>query len=468
MNDMTRYQPNALSQRDRISRATIALLRTDPFFASILLCQNIVERDVNGITVDGQTIAFNSEKLAALSDAQVQTMLAKSALRIATAQPFRFGGYADLELLADKPIPEGKVIELLNDAGGLSINSLLRGREMPKGWQMPEDRGFEDNKPMEFYYDAIRQAYEPPPEEPQGENNQNGPTGGEGGGGDTSSPPPDGENGPQGQPDGENGQSEADSQGDGTGSQNPDPNGPTDSRAVPHPDAGDPNKKYRAEQEWVSMIASAAMQAEQAGKMPSYLNQLVDHLLSPAQISWQEKLKRFAQKTIPHGSRTYSRPNRRHSWRAKDIASSTPHGRTVKKGVWITDTSGSMSADICNFGLNEIAEVMKRYPDIELVHIQCDAAVADIKTLKPKRDRVAVDKLMRSPEWKGRGGTDMYPAFAEAVKMKPQFIVCLTDGFGSFVDKAKAEGIPVFWLMTTDQQPPFGLTAKIEQKARRQ
>jgi predicted metal-dependent peptidase len=58
-------------------------------------------------------------------------------------------------------------------------------------------------------------------------------------------------------------------------------------------------------------------------------------------------------------------------------------------------------------------------------------------------------------DWKGRGGTDMRPAFEHAATLKPQGLICLSDmEIGAFPD---APRFPVFWLATRDhEKPPYG------------
>ena len=67
---------------------------------------------------------------------------------------------------------------------------------------------------------------------------------------------------------------------------------------------------------------------------------------------------------------------------------------------------------------------------------------------------------------KGGGGTDFGVIFSY-VKQRmqddpPASIVILTDGYAPFPDEKEADGIPVLWLLTTEEiEPPWGKVARI-------
>lgn len=444
---------NALVVRDRISRAIIGMLRNDPFFANIVMCHQFSESKTGGVTINGKTLAYNPEEIEKLNDEQLKTVLVKSALKIATGQHLRVEGYCDRELLSDNPIKDGEVLNLMNEAGDLSIDSMLVDRAMPEGWPMPTQgryQNLEHNHPMEYYFEALRAQYIPPPEGDdgggKGDEGQDNPQTATGNGDDQT--PSGGQNeASTGKPDPSNGKSGTPNRGQC----------PVDMAPNPDIQDDDPNSQSKAEQEWMTMVASAAMQAEQAGKLPAWVKEMCDSILKPAELSWRERLRRFAKKHIPFGSRSYARPNRRQAWR-RDVMTASSVGKTVERVVWITDTSGSMSTESCNKGLKEMKDIMCQFPHAKLTHLQCDTRVASEVTWG-RGDKMEVEKFAHSPTWAGRGGTDMIPAFARAMELKPQCIVCLTDGYFCYPDKI---AVPTLWLMVNDNTAPWGETVRMK------
>ncbi|MBP5222366.1 MAG: hypothetical protein J6Z35_04300 [Lachnospiraceae bacterium] len=68
---------------------------------------------------------------------------------------------------------------------------------------------------------------------------------------------------------------------------------------------------------------------------------------------------------------------------------------------------------------------------------------------------------------KGGGGTSFRPIFwyvnEEMRDDPPVSIIILTDGYAPYPEERESQGIPVLWLLTTeDAMPPWGRTARIK------
>jgi predicted metal-dependent peptidase len=295
---------------------------------------------------------------------------------------------------------------------------------------------------MGYYYEVLRSEIPPP------DDNEGGGGGGDGqdeGGDQEGSQTPDTGSGdsdtqtPTPPSDEDTG---GDSDGSGKGSSGP---SQATGEFESHPAAGDDEGgDSDAEREWQQQLMSAATQAEQAGKLPGFVKEMVDRLYQPPEIPWEQALRKFCKKAVKIRA-TYQRPNRRMAWRGAHV-------------MMIVDTSGSMGVEECNKALSEMESIMKAYPASKITLVQCDTRIA-AEVEFSKADTAALKKFARSPEWAGRGGTDMRPAFKRAEELRPECVVLLTDGYFSWPERPQ---IPTFVLMTTDYDPPWGVVARLK------
>ena len=225
---------------------------------------------------------------------------------------------------------------------------------------------------------------------------------------------------------------------------------------MPDPDASTPQEAEQAARDYDQQFIGAVLAAQGQGKCPGWAKERADQITAPAKIPWQVLLRRWARKTVRGGESSYSRPSRRTAHRT-DIVLPSHRTQSIKRCLFIVDTSGSMGTAEVNAAVPEMLKIMQTWKRAELVMAQCDTQVADESVFKPGTGFRELQAFAKSPAWSGRGGTDMAPAFALAKKYRPEVIVCLTDGYFTWPDQAEAHGIPTLWLMTNSHMvPPWG------------
>jgi predicted metal-dependent peptidase len=232
---------------------------------------------------------------------------------------------------------------------------------------------------------------------------------------------------------------------------------------MPDPEAATPAEAEAAGRDYDQQFIGAVLAAQGQGKCPGWAKERADQITAPAKVPWQVLLRRWARKTVRGGESSYSRPSRRTAHRT-DIVLPSHRTQSIKRCLFIVDTSGSMGTAEVNAAVPEMLKIMQTWKRAELVMAQCDTQVADESVFKPGTGFRELQAFARSPAWSGRGGTDMSPAFALAKKYRPEVIICLTDGYFTWPDQAEAHGIPTLWLMTNSHMvPPWGQRIVMEE-----
>lgn len=200
------------------------------------------------------------------------------------------------------------------------------------------------------------------------------------------------------------------------------------------PKAGTPEES-EAKTKWEIAVTQSEMDAKEAGEMPGWASDELGVLREKSNVPWTAKLRRFATARAKN-KYSYSKPNRR--TRHLGIIMPGRTGKTVSDVALIVDTSGSMSGEDMNKALIELEGILRAHPAAKLKVIQCDTEVSSVATYSASDVPVP-----RDFQWKGRGGTDLGPAFSEAVGSKCAIVV--TDG--QFECPAKPP-FPVMWILT--------------------
>ena len=442
-----------LTADERIQRVIISLLRTDPLYADYLLRWPRKTISRGTIAVDGRSMIYNPEWVNRQADNHLRFILKHEVMHVILKHTLREKGYEAAELMKSDRLTPEELRAMMNVAGDLEINSLLTSgsdaRDMPEHGLLPGREGYEDHPErecMEVHFDILRakhQPPQPPPEEPET------PDGQDEGEGDETPPPGDGQ--PTDDPSGK-GQAPGDGDaegltGDGFGGCG---------EFMPDPEAATPAEAEAAGRDYDQQFIGAVLAAQGQGKCPGWAKERADQITAPAKIPWQVLLRRWARKTVRGGESSYSRPSRRTAHRT-DIVLPSHRTQSIKRCLFIVDTSGSMGTAEVNAAVPEMLKIMQTWKRAELVMAQCDTQVADESVFKPGTGFRELQAFARSPAWSGRGGTDMSPAFALAKKYRPEVIICLTDGYFTWPDQAEAHGIPTLWLMTNSHMvPPWG------------
>ena len=171
-----------------------------------------------------------------------------------------------------------------------------------------------------------------------------------------------------------------------------------------------------------------------------YRDRLLGDPEEAARINWQRELEKFLRTQHAAGWK-YDRPSRRHGHRT-DLLLPARRARSKTRGLLIADTSGSMSDADCQKAITHTGKILALFPSSTITMIHCDTSV---RTSKEYR---ACDFPIREFDgWKGRGGTDMNPAFkwAKANKAKYDWVIIVTDLEFAYWS-APDPGLPTLWL----------------------
>jgi predicted metal-dependent peptidase len=214
----------------------------------------------------------------------------------------------------------------------------------------------------------------------------------------------------------------------------------------------------RNEGEW-KVAAAAAMEANRAqGKLSASMKRLFGDLLEP-QISWQDKIDGFFKRKLGSGSWNYRRPDKRYMSRPDRIYAPSRMGFGADNVVLAIDTSGSIGDKTIDLFLAEALGIIEDVKPQKLWIMWCDAKVHRVDECEEYSDILTV----RGKGSVGGGGTSFVPVFEEIASMgfKPDALVYLTDGYGTF--PGKAPDYPVLWgdISKSPQLYPWGEVVEI-------
>jgi predicted metal-dependent peptidase len=197
----------------------------------------------------------------------------------------------------------------------------------------------------------------------------------------------------------------------------------------------------RNEGEWKT-AAAAAMEANRTqGKLSASMQRMFGSILEP-QISWQEHIDGFFKRRTGSGSWHFRKPDRRLIARMPDrIYAPSRQGYGAENVVLAIDTSGSIGSKTIDLFLAEALGIIEDVQPHKLWLMWCDAKVHRVDECEEYSDILHV----RAKGAVGGGGTSFVPVFEEVHKLgfKPDALVYLTDGYGTFPDKAV--DYPVLW-----------------------
>lgn len=202
--------------------------------------------------------------------------------------------------------------------------------------------------------------------------------------------------------------------------------------------------------------------AKNQGKEPAGFQRWIDELLDP-QVPWEDHLLFVMAKAIGGEESSYRRLHRRKlgtAYKGFQMIYPGKIGHAAGGVVFACDTSGSMGEKELETGASEAVAVLDEHKPAWFKTIWCDAAVGRIdEDIETGEDFLAVIKEQGVP---GGGGTDFRPVFDAIDEMNetPSLLVFFTDGHGTFPDEAPS--YPVLWVLTTDVEPPFGDSVKVE------
>jgi predicted metal-dependent peptidase len=190
-----------------------------------------------------------------------------------------------------------------------------------------------------------------------------------------------------------------------------------------------------------------------AGDMPGFIKEVVKEIVQKDKgPDWTHILRRFHHKNTKVKF-SYARPNRRSSYR-NDMMLPARFARESSEGLFLVDTSGSMSVEEMNRAMRESEKVLVAYPNSKITLRQ-----ADTQLQKTEQHFTRWDFPIKVPQtWAGRGGTELAGPIAEAAKSgRFAWMVVVTDMEWGY-HQAKDPGIPTIWLQTKrlHADVPFG------------
>lgn len=197
-------------------------------------------------------------------------------------------------------------------------------------------------------------------------------------------------------------------------------------------------------QKWQQYLASAAQQAQQAGKLGGAMARMVDAWLEP-KLPWRSLLAHYFFDQA-RNDYNYMRPSRREGEMILPSLKSSQCDLVVA-----IDTSGSIGeAELSEF-LSEINAIKGALP-VRITLLACDARLAEDGpwVFEPWEEF----RLPRA--FQGGGGTDFAPVFewVENENLRPDALVYFTDADAEFPKQPPA--YPVIWLVKGKKPVPWG------------
>jgi len=202
--------------------------------------------------------------------------------------------------------------------------------------------------------------------------------------------------------------------------------------------------------QWRHRLASAAQQAQQAGKLSAELARLVDFFLQP-KLPWRSLLAQHLSPTA-RNDYSYTRPSIR---RGDPAVFPGLHSEEIDLVVAV-DTSGSIRESEIGQFFSEI-NAIKGQVRARIALLCCDA---DIDEESPVFFE-AWDEFKFEGRVKGGGGTDFRPVFRwiDQQDMKPDTLVYFTDACGEFPEREPP--YPTVWLVKGKEKVPFGVRIQL-------
>lgn len=437
-----RHTPNPETEKTAarlVSKARTDLLLSQPFFGSLALkLKPVVDWTERTMAVDGTHLFYNPEFTVSLPFKELVGVVAHEVMHCALKHHVR---------------RQNRDGDTWNEAGDYAINSILTksGFELPDGALL---NSAYDDLGAEAIYTKLYRA-------PKDNSGASKPQAGGAGGPGTSGGQ---QGGPQGQNQGQGGQGQGQNPGQGTGTGGA--TGPGEGagaggagndatgRVKDAPDLRNGAATATEEEiKWDTAVAQAVAAAKAAGKLPGSLAEFVEAMQAP-KVDWREVLRDFCT-SFSKNDYSWMIPNRRFVARRVYL----PSARSERTGpvAIVVDTSGSVSTKELEAFRSEIASVLGEVRPEAVRVIHCDTRVTDDRAFDPDFDDIEM-----STEFKGRGGTDMTPAFERIIESGEDFecVICMTDL--EFYRWPADPGVPVLWVSTGAKDAPFGTVLPLD------
>jgi predicted metal-dependent peptidase len=428
----------------KLTKARVQLLFQQPFFATLCLRLTLIPAAVSTMATNGKVIYYSPAFVDALTQEELQGVLAHEVLHCALAHHCRRG--------VRRP-------RLWNVAADYAINPIVlqNGLSLPAGALIrPEYDGLS----AEEIYSRLEQEgicdgqNQTPVPSGAGDGSSQLPSqsqAGAGGSGNSHSRPSQGSS-PTSTAQSPQPENPAQPLGDGDDLNEPRAGGfgevldASDEKGKPASEA----EITRQANDWAIAAEQAMRTAKSCGHEPAGVERPLNEARESRQ-DWRAILRDFIAATVSCDY-SWSPPNRRHVASGLYLPSVRREGvGTIVIGV---DTSGSIGEEELRQFAGEITAISDQAQP-ELIHVvYCDAAVSSTQEFGPS------EPITLTPQ--GGGGTDFRPVFdwVENNDVQPVCLVYLTD-LCCHDYPAAPPSYPVLWVTDSRRRAPFGETVKI-------
>ena len=192
------------------------------------------------------------------------------------------------------------------------------------------------------------------------------------------------------------------------------------------------------------------------GSIPKFAERMLKELRK-SQLDWRFILNDFIQEEVVDYS--FNPPDRRFDGYDFFLPDFNDKDEFVKDILFMIDTSGSMSVEDITVVYSEVKGAIDMF-DGKLTGWLgfFDAGVVEPKPFVNEKEFQVIHPV-------GGGGTSFHVVL-ECARNFPDELACLiilTDGYAPFPDEELANGIPVLWILTTeDVEPPWGRLARVK------
>lgn len=202
---------------------------------------------------------------------------------------------------------------------------------------------------------------------------------------------------------------------------------------------------------------SVANNVKAQGLIPKCVDRILLELREP-QTDWRTILNDFVQEEITDYS--FTPPDRRFDDNPFYLPDYNEKEDMVKDILFMIDTSGSMSDEEITAAYSEIKGAIDQFNG----RLKGWLGFFDAKVVEPKPFASEDEFKIIRPQ--GGGGTRfdiIFDYVAKRMDPLPASIIIMTDGYADFPKESAAMGIPVLWLLVTnDVMPPWGKVTRIK------
>lgn len=194
-------------------------------------------------------------------------------------------------------------------------------------------------------------------------------------------------------------------------------------------------QQQRSQAEWQTAVAAARDSMKARGQLAGDMERFFNDMLTP-KVSWVEHIQGFFARKVGSGGYDWRRPDR--NLIVRDIYAPARSGFGAGVVAVAIDTSGSIGQPELDTFFAEMRGILEDVRPREIKLIWCDHIVQGVDDIEEAGD-------LQGAKPRGGGGTAFEPVFDWLAEqdITPDALVYLTDGLGSFPDRAPS--YPVIW-----------------------